>query len=132
MGNVLVAVLFFIAAILFLAWFVKIYTAYCYKKLVTDRYELVNSLMETGEVPYKWRIRWLERIALMGGRNRMAEAVGCLLIRWYIKRLKGVISFVLGSNVFSDTDKLTYKDILESVRLNWEKYKGLDDLITPL
>lgn len=119
MGGIIIACLVMFGCIALLALFTKAYAAFCYKVLVSDKLEIINSLMDTSEVPRKWRLRALER-ASAKNPAKGAALLAALLKRWYIFRLKRMMSYIKRSSLINKQDKQDFLLALREIQAEWE------------
>lgn len=121
MGSILFMVLVMIGVIIFLAWFTNIYTAFSYKKLVSDKFATINLLLASSEVPISWRIKWLESFLQKNQHSVLWQKFGVLLHRWYIFKLKNMITYISRNPIIKSNDKEEYIEVLKEVQSAWER-----------
>lgn len=120
--------LMLIIGIVLIVAFVQWYSRLCYRWIVRRPSEILDRLLQTGEVPGEWRRRWLEKIA-----RGMKGAPGRCLRRWlmkrYARRMRGMISFVRGNHRISPEEARSIAMELRETAEDWLKCADLDELI---
>lgn len=124
MEGVLVSLLMLVVGLGFIALFVKWYTAFCYRKIVSDKSEVLEQLLLTGAVPEAWRHPGLERFG-----QTHCPALERLLIRRYARRLNGVMALVKGNAHMGAEKKREGLEALREIQGEWLKCKTLHSLV---
>ncbi len=119
MGGVLIACLIMFVFIGLFALFTRAYAAFCYKVLVSDKLEVINHLMDTSEVPRRWRLGLLEQ-ASRKRPSRFADLISAFLRRWYVFRLRSIMRYVKRSSLVKSQDKSDFLLALDEIQAEWE------------
>lgn len=121
MSDILIVILIMMVFLGFFAWFTNKYAAFWYKILVNDQFEAINAIMETDDVPPRWQVKWLERMALKNSRSAFWRGVYRLLYRWYIYRLDALARRVRTLSMIKPEDKQLYKEAFDEIRQAWKE-----------
>ncbi len=119
MRDLLAASLVMCLILALLALFINKYTAFWYKVMVNDRFETINSIMTTEEVPAEWRIRIIDSLARKNQSSSFWRIIAALLMKWYIFRLGRLIKSIKASSLIKDQDKLEYIDAFKEIQSAW-------------
>jgi hypothetical protein len=119
MDSLLIASLIFIILLALLALFTKLYAAFWYKILVSDKLEVVNILMTTEDVPPKWRLKIIEKIARRNKASSFCKFISAVLKRWYILRLKRMLFYIRRSSLIKGQDKKDYISAFQEMQKDW-------------
>ncbi len=128
MEGLLLSLGILIISLALIALFVKWYTALCYRMIVYDQSEVISVLLDTGEVPDRWRKRLLERFA-HSTNKRIGQLVERFLIRYYARRINGVIAMVKGNKRANAQQKAEDVLVLKQLKAEWESQTSLANLI---
>ena len=125
MDVLLISGLILVAGLMFLGWFTKRYADFWFKKLVSDKAELVNQVLTSEEVPQKWRIRLLELAAKNDALGFLSSSLTGMLKRWYLFRLERLIHS-LGTVSFINKDlRAEYLAALLEIHDEWQERQDL-------
>ena len=118
MEGILGMILVLVIVIALLALTMSRYAAFWYRVMVADPFETINAIMDSEEVPTRWRIRFLE--ALAADRSSFWGRAGrALLARWYLFRLDRLIVSIRHSSLIKKADKLDYLAAFKEIRAAW-------------
>lgn len=121
----LISGLILVAGLVFLGWFTKRYSDFWFKKLVSDKAELVNQVLASEEVPQKWRLRLLELAAKNDALGFLSSGLTGMLKHWYLLRLERLIHS-LGTASFINKDlKAEYLASLQDIYDEWQERQDL-------
>jgi hypothetical protein len=119
MRDLLVASLIMCLILVLLALSLNKYTAFWYKVMVNDRFDMINTIMTTEEVPAKWRIKILDSLVRKNKGSSFWRIIAALLMKWYIFRLGRLIKSIKASSLIKDQDKLEYIDAFKEIQSAW-------------
>lgn len=102
-----------------LALFTKHYAAFCYKLLVKDKLEMINSIITTEEVPLKWRLKILENIVQKHPVLLLSNLITTFLKQWYILRLNRLLIYIKRSSLIKGQDKQEYISAFKEIEMDW-------------
>jgi len=92
-----------------LVLFTKMYAEFWYKVFVKSKFEIINLLMTSGEVPLSWRLKYLEK-----------SGISALVKKWYIFRLCRMIMYIKRSSLINDQDKQEYVKSFKKILMDWK------------
>lgn len=119
MAGILGLTLVMMIVIAILALTMNQYAAFWYKTLVADPFETINLIMDSEEVPAKWRVRFLEARA-QDRSSFWGRASRGLLARWYLFRLDQVVVSIRHSSLIKPADKKDYLAAFAEIRAAWK------------
>ena len=119
MDSLLVASLIMIVILALIALFTKHYAAFCYKLMVSDKLEIINSIMTTEEVPLKWRLKILENIVQKHPVLIFSNLITAFLKQWYILRLNRMLIYIKRSSLIKGQDKQEYISAFKEIEIDW-------------
>ena len=128
MGKVLFQIALFAGGLLLIAFFVKWYTAFCYRLIVTRKDDVLEGVLSTREVPRAWRRKSMERIAL-ARCNPLGRIMERLLVRAYARRVKKLIPFVSANRRANAEQKRADIDTIKDIRREWRACRTLEELV---
>ena len=119
MAGILGLTLVMMIVIAILALTMNQYAAFWYKTLVADPFETINMIMDSEEVPGRWRIRFLEALA-QDQSSFWGRASRGLLAKWYLFRLDQVVVSIRHSSLIKPADKKDYLAAFADIRADWK------------
>ncbi len=125
MNGLLISGLILLIGLGLLAWFTMRYADFWFKILVSNKAELVNEVMGSEEIPKKWRLPLLERVAKRGSLGSLSRRLESLLKRWYLFRLDWLIRSFRNSSFINKELKDEYLAGLQEIRAVWQACQDL-------
>jgi hypothetical protein len=119
MDGILVAVLIMIVVLAVLALTLNKYAEFWFKVLVTNPFDVINTVMTTSEVPPGWRIRFIEALVKKNPASAFWRAMGRLLVNWYLYRLDRLVHTIKISSKIRSADKADYYEAFKEIRSDW-------------
>ncbi len=110
----------FTAGVLALYFLVSLYVRFVYKILVTDKLAAIDEIMETGEIPVKWKRRPWSFMMHRGKDTVFFAGVGFLLKKRYIHRLKKLMRYVQHCPGLNGDERESYDLELEEILKDWK------------
>ena len=95
------------------------YSRYMYKTLVTDKLSAIDEVMETGEVPAKWKRRFLLNLINRAEGTFFYSIGGFVLKKLYTRKLIGLIDYIQHSTHLRKDERDTYVIELEDILEDW-------------
>lgn len=129
MAGILLMCLIMFCILALVAWFTNVYSAFCYKAMVSNKLSVINEIIANEVVPPAWRMRLMERLAASAQKSNKSFRLTRWLKKWYIIRLNKSIGAIKNSPVFGDINKQEYILALEDIREYWESCQCLEDLV---
>ena len=129
MGSILLQIGLFAAGLLLIAYFVKWYTALCYRLIVTKKDEALEIVLSTREVPNAWRRRFIEKFAL-SKRNPLRRITQRLLICAYMWRVKRLQTFIKSNRRLNADQRQADIETLKDIQSEWRACRTLEELIS--
>ena len=128
MLQVMFLICVMLAGLAVISVFVRWYTAFCYRVLVTGKSDAVDYILKTREVPAAWRRLKLENLArkLPGKSGMIAQRA---LIRHYARKARRLSGFVRGNRRISpDETRMAAREI-QAIADEWAQCEKIDELM---
>lgn len=124
--NILfVSTIILLICLVIMALFTKRYADFWFKILVSNKAELVNEILAREEIPQKWRLGLLERVAKKDSLGSLSSSLAGLLKRWYLFRLDRLVGS-LGAATYINKDlKAEYLAALKEIKEEWQERQDL-------
>jgi hypothetical protein len=120
-AGILIATVVLALLMLAAVWLMNKATA----KLVGDKHRTLESIVESGEAPYRWRASYEREIARLKGSEENAVKIADLQERArqdHLKRLDKLIKYARTSPLIDGEDtRSLLLDRLNAVRADWQK-----------
>ena len=110
---------FFAGGIFGIYLVVSVYSRYVYRTLVTDKLSAIDEVMETGEIPARWKRSVIHRLVRSVEGTALYSVGGFLLKKRYIRRLVKLIAYVRYNPRVDRHQKQSYVLELEDILKEW-------------
>lgn len=117
--NIFLICITFPAGIVGIYFVVSWYSRFVYKLLVTDKLSAIDEVMDTGEVPVKWRRRF--HTALMGRtEGTVFYDIGSFTLKkLYLRRLRKLVKYIQHNPRMNADEKESYLLELGDTLKDW-------------
>lgn len=110
---------FFVVGLLGVYLLVSWYIRYVYKTLVTDKIVAIENVMETGDVPQKWKSKLASYLLKRTEGTFFHTIGGFVMKKRYTHKLIRLIDYLEHSTHLPAEDKESYVLVLEEILKDW-------------
>ena len=128
MGSILLMLAVMVAGLFGISMFVKWYTDFCYRAIVTNKDDVLERVLDTRDVPQRWRIKWAEGLS-RALPQPIGPALGKLLIRRYARRIDSLTAFVKANRRAPSDQKSADAETLKEIQQEWLACDSLSELL---